>query len=70
MHHVIDRHYPGVEGPLALLDAVTARQARLIRRYMGTGLPVREVMRLDDEIVDVGQLRGLARALGAQDGGP
>jgi anion-transporting ArsA/GET3 family ATPase len=47
------------------LQEVAARQARLIRRYIGPGLPAREVPRLDGELVDVEQLRGLARAIGA-----
>src|SRR5690606_40307993 len=34
VRHVTERHYPGADGPLTLLDAVTAAQARLIARWM------------------------------------
>ncbi|MCB2132997.1 MAG: YdiU family protein, partial [Rhodobacteraceae bacterium] len=56
--HVIARHYPGVEGPLALLDAVTGRQARLIARWMSLGF-IHGVMNTDNmaisgETIDYG----------------
>ena len=56
--HVIARHYPGVEGPLALLDAVTGGQARLIARWMSLGF-IHGVMNTDNmaisgETIDYG----------------
>jgi uncharacterized protein YdiU (UPF0061 family) len=48
--HVIGRHYPDADGPLALLDAVTARQARLIARWMSLGF-IHGVMNTDNMAV-------------------
>ncbi|MCV2868566.1 YdiU family protein [Defluviimonas sp. WL0002] len=48
--HVIQRHYPDVEGPLGLLDEVTARQARLIARWMSLGF-IHGVMNTDNMAV-------------------
>ncbi|MCV2864660.1 protein adenylyltransferase SelO [Albidovulum sediminicola] len=48
--HVIARHYPGAEDPLALLDAVTERQARLIARWMSLGF-IHGVMNTDNMAV-------------------
>jgi uncharacterized protein YdiU (UPF0061 family) len=56
--HVIARHYPDVDGPAALLDAVIARSARLIARWMGLGF-IHGVMNTDNvsiagETIDYG----------------
>ena len=56
--HVIARHYPDADGPLALLDAVIARQARLIAQWMGVGF-IHGVMNTDNthvagETIDYG----------------
>ncbi|MCB2126259.1 MAG: YdiU family protein [Rhodobacteraceae bacterium] len=48
--HVIARHYPGAEGPLGLLSAVTAAQARLIARWMSLGF-IHGVMNTDNMAV-------------------
>ena len=48
--HVIARHYPQAEGPLGLLDAVTAAQARLIARWMSLGF-IHGVMNTDNMAV-------------------
>ncbi len=48
--HVIARHYPGVEGPLGLIHAVTAAQARLIARWMALGF-IHGVMNTDNMAV-------------------
>ncbi|MEI2805001.1 protein adenylyltransferase SelO [Albidovulum sp.] len=48
--HVIARHYPGAEGPLGLLAAVTAAQARLIARWMSLGF-IHGVMNTDNMAV-------------------
>jgi serine/tyrosine/threonine adenylyltransferase len=37
MDHVIERHYPAVDGALALLNAVIDRQAALVAAWMGVG---------------------------------
>ena len=60
--HVIARHYPEVAGaanpPLALLEAVIARHARLVARWMGIGF-IHGVMNTDNasiagETIDYG----------------
>ncbi|MDW4548269.1 YdiU family protein [Defluviimonas sp. D31] len=56
--HVIERHYPGAEGPLALIEAVTAAQARLIAKWMSFGF-IHGVMNTDNmaisgETIDYG----------------
>ncbi|SNS45252.1 protein adenylyltransferase SelO [Tropicimonas sediminicola] len=56
--HVIARHYPEVEGPLGLLDAVIARQAQLVAQWMGVGF-IHGVMNTDNtsisgETIDYG----------------
>jgi uncharacterized protein YdiU (UPF0061 family) len=48
--HVIARHYPGAQGPLGLLEAVTAAQARLIARWMSLGF-IHGVMNTDNMAV-------------------
>jgi uncharacterized protein YdiU (UPF0061 family) len=48
--HVIARHYPDADGPLALLDAVIARQARLVAQWMGVGF-IHGVMNTDNTSV-------------------
>ena len=56
--HVIARHYPDAETPLDLLNAVVARQAGLIARWMGLGF-IHGVMNTDNmsisgETIDYG----------------
>lgn len=56
--HVIARHYPDADGPLALLDAVVAAQARTVARWMGLGF-IHGVMNTDNmaisgETIDYG----------------
>lgn len=56
--HVIARHYPDADGPAALLDAVIARYAQLVARWMGLGF-VHGVMNTDNvsiagETIDYG----------------
>ena len=56
--HVIARHYPGVDGPAGLLDAMMARQAALIAQWMALGF-VHGVMNTDNcsvagETIDYG----------------
>ncbi len=56
--HVIKRHYPDADSPLALLDAVVAAQARLIARWMSVGF-IHGVMNTDNmaisgETIDYG----------------
>ena len=58
VEHVIERHYPGVETPLELLDAVIDRQARLIAKWMAVGF-IHGVMNTDNmaisgETIDYG----------------
>jgi len=48
--HVIARHYPDAEGPLGLLAAVTAAQARLVARWMSLGF-IHGVMNTDNMAV-------------------
>ena len=48
--HVIARHFPGVDGPLGLLDAVIARQAALVAQWMGLGF-IHGVMNTDNTTV-------------------
>ncbi len=48
--HVIARHYPDAGGPLGLIDAVTAAQARLIARWMSLGF-IHGVMNTDNMAV-------------------
>jgi len=48
--HVIARHYPQADGPLALLDAVVAAQARLIAEWMALGF-IHGVMNTDNMAV-------------------
>ncbi len=45
--YAIARHYPGIEGALALLKAVVAAQARLIAQWMGLGF-IHGVMNTDN----------------------
>ncbi len=56
--HVIDRHYPEASGPAELLDAVIARYADLIAKWMGLGF-IHGVMNTDNvsiagETIDYG----------------
>ncbi len=56
--HVIDRHYPGVDGALGLLDAVVTAQAGLVARWLGVGF-IHGVMNTDNtalsgETIDYG----------------
>ena len=56
--HVIARHYPGVDGPAGLLDAMMTRQAALIAQWMALGF-VHGVMNTDNcsvagETIDYG----------------
>jgi uncharacterized protein YdiU (UPF0061 family) len=56
--HVIARHYPDARSPLDLLNAVIARQARLIAKWMGVGF-IHGVMNTDNmaisgETIDYG----------------
>lgn len=56
--HVIARHYPGVDGPAGLLDAMMSRQAGLIAQWMALGF-VHGVMNTDNcsvagETIDYG----------------
>jgi uncharacterized protein YdiU (UPF0061 family) len=56
--HVIQRHYPQAEGPLGLLEAVVAAQAKLVARWMGVGF-IHGVMNTDNmsvagETIDYG----------------
>lgn len=56
--HVIARHYPDAEGPLALLDRVVAAQARTIAQWMALGF-IHGVMNTDNmaisgETIDYG----------------
>lgn len=48
--HVIARHYPQVEGPLGLLSAVVAAQARLVAGWMSVGF-IHGVMNTDNMAV-------------------
>jgi uncharacterized protein YdiU (UPF0061 family) len=48
--HVIARHYPEVDGPLALIRAVTERQARLVAAWMSLGF-IHGVMNTDNMAV-------------------
>ena len=48
--HVIARHYPEAEGPMGLLRAVVAAQARLIAGWMGIGF-IHGVMNTDNMAV-------------------
>lgn len=48
--HVIARHYPQVKGPLGLLDAVVAAQARLVAGWMSVGF-IHGVMNTDNMAV-------------------
>ncbi len=48
--HVIARHHPEAEGPLGLLDAVVAAQARLVAGWMAVGF-VHGVMNTDNTTV-------------------
>ena len=56
--HAIERHYPEADGALGFLDAVIARQAQLIAKWMGVGF-VHGVMNTDNmaisgETIDYG----------------
>lgn len=56
--HLIARHYPQADGPLALLSAILDRQARLIARWMSFGF-IHGVMNTDNmalsgETIDYG----------------
>ena len=56
--HVIARHYPGADGPLALLDRVVAAQAETIAQWMALGF-IHGVMNTDNmaisgETIDYG----------------
>jgi uncharacterized protein YdiU (UPF0061 family) len=48
--HAIDRHYPGVEGAMGFLQAVTDRQARLVAHWMALGF-IHGVMNTDNMAV-------------------
>jgi uncharacterized protein YdiU (UPF0061 family) len=48
--HVLERHYPGVEGAMGLLRAVTERQARLVAHWMAVGF-IHGVMNTDNMAV-------------------
>ncbi len=48
--HVIARHYPEADGPLGLIGAVTAAQARLIAKWMSLGF-IHGVMNTDNMAV-------------------
>lgn len=48
--HVIARHYPQADGPLALLDQVVARQAETIAQWMALGF-IHGVMNTDNMAV-------------------
>ncbi|EYD74441.1 Selenoprotein O and cysteine-containing-like protein [Rubellimicrobium mesophilum DSM 19309] len=48
--HVLSRHYPGVEGAMGLLRAVTERQARLVAQWMSLGF-IHGVMNTDNMAV-------------------
>lgn len=63
--HVIELYYPGVEGPSALLAAVTGRTARLAARWMAAGF-VHGVLNTDNmningESFDYGPYRFLPK---------
>ena len=56
--HVVERHYPEVTSPAELLDAVIARQARLVAQWMSVGF-IHGVMNTDNttlsgETIDYG----------------
>ncbi len=58
MEHTIARHYPDAEGPLGLIRAVVAVQARLVARWMALGF-IHGVMNTDNthiagETIDYG----------------
>ncbi|MEZ5685812.1 MAG: YdiU family protein [Paracoccaceae bacterium] len=48
--HVIARHYPGAEGPLGLIRAVAAAQARLVAGWLSVGF-IHGVMNTDNMAV-------------------
>ncbi|WP_377193539.1 protein adenylyltransferase SelO [Ruegeria meonggei] len=48
--YAIDRHYPGAEGPMGLLRAVVAAQARLIAGWMSVGF-IHGVMNTDNSSI-------------------
>ncbi|MGC9418854.1 MAG: protein adenylyltransferase SelO [Rhodovulum sp.] len=48
--HAIARHYPGADGPLALLEGVIAAQARLVAKWMGIGF-IHGVMNTDNSAI-------------------
>ncbi len=48
--HAIDRHYPGVQGAMGFLRAVTERQARLVAHWMAIGF-IHGVMNTDNMAV-------------------
>ncbi|WP_210527534.1 protein adenylyltransferase SelO [Rubellimicrobium arenae] len=48
--HVLQRHYPGVEGAMGLLRAVVDRQARLVAQWMSLGF-IHGVMNTDNMAV-------------------
>lgn len=48
--HAIARHYPGIEGPMALLEHAMARQAALIAQWMSLGF-IHGVMNTDNSHV-------------------
>ncbi|WP_172295761.1 YdiU family protein [Pseudoruegeria sp. HB172150] len=58
MDYVIERHYPGIDGPLGMLDALVERQAHLVAQWMGVGF-IHGVMNTDNthvagETIDYG----------------
>ncbi|OAN69095.1 hypothetical protein A8B78_21765 [Jannaschia sp. EhC01] len=58
LDHTLTRHYPGVEGPSGLLDAVLQAQAELVAKWMGVGF-IHGVMNTDNmtlsgETIDYG----------------
>ncbi len=48
--YAIARHYPGADGPLALLEAVIDAQARLVAQWMGLGF-IHGVMNTDNTAI-------------------
>lgn len=57
-HYAIERHYPGVDGPMGLLRAVRDAQARLVAQWMSVGF-IHGVMNTDNctisgETIDYG----------------
>ncbi|MDV7142834.1 YdiU family protein [Tropicimonas sp. TH_r6] len=58
LDHSIERHFPDADGPLGFLDAVIARQAKLVAQWLGVGF-IHGVMNTDNiaisgETIDFG----------------